>query len=138
MAAKELTLENIGGGELIELVRREFARIGENIADPATRTDATRKVQISIAVKPDKKGMTADINYQVKTTLAPPEASTQRAYIAMAPGSEKITLFDMDIRQEDLFKAPKDPVVTEIKPQTQQATGAKMPEPTYAPPMKSN
>jgi len=121
MAAKEVTLANLGGGELMALASRELHKIGDNIADPNIRTDAVRKMQINISVKPDKKGQTAEITYSLKSTLPGPDASKTTAYIAMAPGSSDISLFGMDIRQQDLFEEPKEPTVTEIKPVSAQA-----------------
>jgi len=112
----EVTLSNLGGGELESLVRRELKKICENIADPAIKTEATRKLAINLTVKPDKKGQTAEIKYTVKSTLPGADASTTTAYIAMAPGTTDISLFGMDIRQGDLFGEKKEPTVTEIKP----------------------
>lgn len=116
MAAKEVTLANLGGGELMELATRELHKICDNIADPNVRTDAVRKLMISIAVKPDKKGQTAELTYALKSTMPGPDASKTTAYIAMAPGTNAISLFGMDVRQNELFSDPKEPTVTEIKP----------------------
>ena len=114
--AKRITLSNIGGGELELLVSRELKKICENIADPAVRTEAVRKLSIQISVKPDKKGQVADISYAVKRTLAAVDANKSSAYIAMEPGTTEIALFGMDLRQNELFPEKKEPPVTEIKP----------------------
>lgn len=134
MPAKEVTLANLGGGELMELATRELRKICENIADPNIKTDAVRKMAINISIKPDKKGQTAEITYGLKSSLPGPDSSKTTAYIAMAPGSEEISLFGMDIRQNELFAEQKEPTVTEIRPV---ADAPKMAEPaapaSYAP-----
>jgi hypothetical protein len=101
--AKEINLDNLDGGGLMELASREFHKICDNIADPNVRTEATRKMVISIEVKPDRKGQSADIAYSVKSTLAGPDKAKTTAFIAMAPGSSDISLFGVDVRQADLF-----------------------------------
>jgi hypothetical protein len=83
--AKEINLDNLDGGGLMELASREFHKI------------------ISIEVKPDRKGQSADIAYSVKSTLAGPDKAKTTAFIAMAPGSSDISLFGVDVRQADLF-----------------------------------
>lgn len=138
MPAEKLTLANLGGGELMELVDREMKKLCDNIVDPNIKTEAVRAINISIKVKPDKKGQTADVRYAVKSALPGPDASTTTAYIAMAPGTTDITLFGMDIRQQDLFNEKKEPLVSEIKPSAA-AQMVKTAEPmkpaSFAPPM---
>jgi hypothetical protein len=116
MPAEKLTLANLGGGELSLLVDREICKLCDNIADPNVKTEAVRKITVTIAVKPDKKGQTADVRFAVKSALPGPDASTTTAYIAMAPGTTDITLFGMDIRQQDLFGEKKEALVSEIVP----------------------
>lgn len=140
MAPKKLDLSNIGGGELMAVTDREILKLCENIADPNIKTEAVRKITITIAVKPDKKGQTAEIKYAVKSSLPGPDASTTTAYIAMAPGTTDITLFGMDVRQQDLFGEKQESLVSEIKPTAAAApaTQPKVAEPAqpgaYAPP----
>lgn len=116
MAPKRLTLASLGGGELELLVERELKKLCENIVDPNVKTEAVRKLTVVLSVKPDKKGQVADITYSVKSALPGPDASKTTAYIAMQPGTHEIALFGVDIRQSDLFKDPKESVITEIRP----------------------
>lgn len=116
MPAKRLTLGSLGGGELELLVERELKKLCENIVDPAVKTEAIRTLNIKLSVKPDKRGQVADITYSVKSSLPGPDASKTTAYIAMQPGTSEIALFGVDIRQSDLFKDPKESIVTEIRP----------------------
>jgi hypothetical protein len=136
-AAKKLDLANLGGGELVATVDRELKKLCENIADCNVKTEAVRKVTINIAVKPDKKGQTAAVSYSVKSSLPGPDASVVQAYIAMAPGTTDIALFGVDTRQEELFG--KEPLVSEIKPQSEQPKMAEPAKPAaFAPPITSN
>ncbi len=112
MAATEITIANLDGGALMELASREFRKICDNIADPNVNTSAKRKLQINITIQPDRKGQTADVTYAVKSQLVGPDAAKTQAYIAMAPGSQDISLFGVDTRQQDLFE-----------PQTQEQPG---------------
>jgi hypothetical protein len=98
-----INLANLDGGGLMELASREFHKICDNIADPNVRTEASRKMVITIEVKPDRKGQSADLSYSVKSTLAGPDKAKTTAYIAMAPGTSDISLFGVDVRQQDLF-----------------------------------
>lgn len=100
---KEITLANLDGGGLLELAAREFHKICDNIADPNVRTDAVRKMVITLEVKPDRKGQAADVAYSIKTTMAGSDKTTTKAFIAMAPGATDISLFSVDVAQGDLF-----------------------------------
>lgn len=136
MNSKKVNLSNLGGGELAELANRELTRICENIADPNSRTDATRKLSISIAVKPDKKGQTAEITYKVESKIPGPEPAKTTAFIAMDKETREISLYGMDIRQQDMFKP--EPMITEIKP-VSEAKVAPGPQPgALAPPLNTN
>ncbi len=105
--AKEITLANLDGGALLETATSEFHKICNNIADPNVRTDGVRKMVVTIEIRPDRKGQSADISYSVKTTLVGPDKAKTIAFIAMAPGSEHISLFGADTNQGDLFDEGK-------------------------------
>src|ERR1017187_5976632 len=113
-APKKVTLANLGGGGLMEDVDREFRNICENIADPNTRTEGSRKINITITVTPDRKGQTAAVAYSVKSTLPGPTPGATTVWIAMDEG-QQLGLFAMDLRQNQLPFNP-DPTVSEIKP----------------------
>jgi hypothetical protein len=138
MPAAKLDLSNIGGGELMLIADREIIKLCNNIADPNIKTEAVRTINISIKVKPDKNGQTAQVQYAVKSSLPGPDASVTNAYIAMAPGTTDISLFSMDVRQQDLFKP--EPLVSEIKATTKPTTklAEPMPPATFAPSQKSS
>lgn len=92
----ELTLANIGHGDLMEAATIELRKIGENIANPNVKTDAKRKLTIEIAIEPDATGQLAKISYALKTTLPGPEAGKAVATIAMVPESKAISFFQLE------------------------------------------
>jgi hypothetical protein len=122
----ELTLANIGGGGLAEDVSRELRRVCENIADPNCKTDAKRSIKIDLKIKPDAKGQTAVVTYEVKTTMPGPEPGSSTAWIAMH--ENKMGLFQMDLRQNELPFNP-DPTVSTITPVAEKSKTARMPAP---------
>jgi len=91
----ELTLANLGNGDLLECASIELRKICDNIADPNVKTEAKRKLQINIEIKPDAKGIMAAITYSVKTSMPGLDAGSTVAHIAMAPGSKNISLFEV-------------------------------------------
>lgn len=120
----ELTLANIGGGGLAEDVSRELRRVCENIADPNCKTDARRSVKIDLKIKPDAKGQTATVTYEVKTSMPGPQPGSTTAWIAMH--ENKLGLFQMDLRQNEL-PFNKESVVTDIIPVGETPKVAQMP-----------
>ncbi len=118
---EKLSVENLGGGEFAALVERAFVRVGENIADPNIPTEGVRKIKAIIAIKPDKKGQTAQILFKVTTELPGAEPGSAMAYLAMDTQSKSITLFNADVRQEALFR---EPLVTEVRPVNEVAPSA--------------
>jgi hypothetical protein len=131
----ELTLANIGGGGLAEDVTRELRRICENIADPNCKTDAKRSLKIDLKIKPDAKGQTATVTYEVKTSMPGPQPGSTTAWIAMH--DNKLGLFQMDLRQNELPFNPE-PHVTEIRPVGDVPKVAQMPATKIAPPVGEN
>lgn len=110
----EMNLANLGGGALMECATAELRKICDNIADPNIKTDAKRKLQINIVIKPDPKGQMANISYEVKASMPGPDAGKTMAYIAFAPETKAISLFEVETHPP-LFEEPKAlPNVTEL------------------------
>jgi hypothetical protein len=99
---QELTLATLGGGDLMESVQLALRKIGENINDPNMKRDAKRKITISIEIKPDAKAQMAAITYDVTTSMPGQEAGRTAAYIATVPGTNEISLFEVE-RHPPLF-----------------------------------
>ena len=96
--ATEITLANLAGGGLMECATLELRKICENIADPNCKADAKRKLQITVLIEPDEKRTMARVTYDVKSSIPGPDAGKTMAYIAMAPGSSTISLFEVETR----------------------------------------
>jgi hypothetical protein len=114
----EMSLANLGGGALLECATVELRKICENIADPNIKTDSKRKLQINIVIKPDPRGQMAQITYEVKSTMPGPDAGKTVAYIAMAPETKAISLFEVEAHPP-LFE--EQPPLPELKPLARQA-----------------
>ena len=100
---QELTLATLGGGDLMESVQLALRKIGENINDPNMKRDAKRKIQITLEIKPDPKAQMAAITYDVTTSMPGQEAGRTAAYISMVPGTNEISLFEVE-RHPPLFE----------------------------------
>lgn len=99
----EISLATLDNGGLMECVTNELHKICDNIADPNVKTDAKRKLTISLEIKPDAKGQMAAITYDLKTVMPGPEAGRTVAYIAKAAGSKHISFFEVE-SQPPLFE----------------------------------
>jgi len=95
----EMTIANIGNGALMEAVSKEFRKICDNIADPGVKTEAKRKLQITIVIKPNSKGQMAQIDFSAKSTMPEPDAFRTMAHIATTPESNGIALFEVETHQ---------------------------------------
>jgi hypothetical protein len=134
-APKKISLSNLGGGELTELVDRELSKICENIADPNVKAEAVRSLKIEVKVKPDKKRQTAELAYSVKSTMPGPDTSKSTVFIAMDKG--ELGLYGMDLRQQEMFAQPQEPLTTEIRTVSEQKTAPGPVPGAYAPPARN-
>lgn len=71
MSEKLVNLETFANGSLAEQLNTELQRIIDNIADPNTDADKSRKLTMTITVKPSSKRATAAVVIQTKAALAP-------------------------------------------------------------------
>ena len=110
----EITLANLAGGGLMECASAELRKICENVSDPNTKADAKRKLVITVLIEPDETRQMARITYDVKSSIPGPDAGKTMAYIAMAPGSNAISLFEVETRLpfEETPLAPVTPLST--------------------------
>ena len=102
----EMNLANLGNGSLIECASHELRKICANIADPNVKKDAKRKLQINVVIKPDIKGQMAQITFEVKSSMPGPDAGKAMAYIAFAPETKEISLFEVETHPP-LFETPE-------------------------------
>jgi hypothetical protein len=114
-----MTLANLGNGALIQCASHELRKICANIADPNVKKDAKRKLQINVVIKPDIKGQLAQITFEVKSSMPGPDAGKAMAYIAFAPETKEISLFEVEAHPP-LFE-PEEPLMSIAPLATKQA-----------------
>ena len=68
---KMVELSKLANGAVDERLNIELQKVLENIQDENTDGTATRKITLSITLKPNKERSLANVSVQAKTTLAP-------------------------------------------------------------------
>jgi hypothetical protein len=83
MAYKEedLTIENIDGGNVVKEFNKQLGKVINDLADDEA-TMASRKVTLTLDLKPSKVGEGVEIKYSVKPTFAPPEGGSVIAMLS--------------------------------------------------------
>lgn len=64
-----MDINSIAGGALAEKIERELQRVAENVLDPNTKAESTRKVTITISIKPNETRQIGSSNIEVKSSL---------------------------------------------------------------------
>ncbi|MEK4513629.1 replication terminator protein [Paenibacillus sp. FSL K6-2524] len=67
----EIKLESLADGSISERFKQELAKVLVNIADPNTEAKTTRKITISLTIKPNENRETAEVSISATSTLAP-------------------------------------------------------------------
>lgn len=75
---EKVTLSNIGNGAAAELFNHELTRVLENISDPNTDADQTRKITLEFVIKPspDRNMGSIAIKCSAKTAGVKPAAGS--------------------------------------------------------------
>ncbi len=68
---KHINLEQLANGAFSEQINRELERVTQNIQDPNTDAKATRKVVVTITLKPNEQRNIVTTGVDAKSTLAP-------------------------------------------------------------------
>ena len=79
---KHINIEQFSNGELTQQINREMEAVARNIADPNTEAKTTRKITVTIALKPNEQRDFITTSITTKSTLAP----TLGAVTALAVG----------------------------------------------------
>jgi hypothetical protein len=91
MAEKIFNLEKFAGGALAESINAEMERVLNNIHDPNTEATKTRKLTLTITLKPDSKRQVVGVNFQAKPTLVPSKPVETSIYVDKDLSTGKIT-----------------------------------------------
>lgn len=68
---ESINFNTLGNGAVAERFNYELKKVLENIADVNTDHKKTRKLQVTITMKPNESRDIADVQIQVKPTLVP-------------------------------------------------------------------
>ena len=79
---KHINIEQFSNGELTQQINREMEAVARNIADPNTEAKATRKITVTITLKPNEQRDFITTSITTKSALAP----TLGAVTALAVG----------------------------------------------------
>lgn len=79
---KHINIEQFSNGELTQQINREMEAVARNIADPNTEAKMTRKITVTITMKPNEQRDFITTSITTKSTLAP----TLGAVTALAVG----------------------------------------------------
>lgn len=99
-----VTLNDIGGGALLELFSVELAKVLANIADPNTSEKTKRTINIAVAFKPKSRDQ-ADVELTCSAKLAPIAKVETTVFMGRQGG--KLVAVESDPRQSNLFDPPK-------------------------------
>lgn len=101
----ELNVGNILGGKFPERFGKAIQQLIDNMRDPNTPADATRKITFEFTFKPTEDRQTAAVTLETKLKLASLEGISGTVYVSKAEGTLKA--YTRDIRQEILFDESK-------------------------------
>jgi hypothetical protein len=91
---KQITLETLNSGAIIDLFDVEWRKLLNNMQDPNTKPDAVRKVKIEIAVKPSKDRQNASTSVSVKASLSDVVPHVASIVIGVKNGEAQAYAFD--------------------------------------------
>jgi hypothetical protein len=98
----ELNVGNILGGKFPERFQKAVQQLIDNMRDPNTPADASRKISFEFTFKPTEDRQTAAVMLETKMKLASMEGVAGTIYVSKAEGTLKA--YTRDIRQEVMFE----------------------------------
>ena len=72
MAENTLSFATLAGGGVEEKLQYALSEVAANIADPNTDAKKTRKVTMTLTLKPNESRMITNVDIDVKTSLVAP------------------------------------------------------------------
>lgn len=73
---KEVTIESLAHGAIVNHFNRELKHVLQNIADENTAATTVREITIKVKIKPDPVREVAGVNVQCSSKLAPIQPAT--------------------------------------------------------------
>ncbi len=97
----KLNIGNILDGKFPERFDKAINQLIDNMRDPNTPADATRKITFEFTVKPTDDRATAAVSLTTKLKLASMESVAGTIYVSKAEGS--LQAYTRNVAQEMLF-----------------------------------
>ncbi len=104
--SKIASVKDLRGGAAVELVDDAMRQVIENIIDPNTIADATRKITLTLTIKPDDNRDRAAVDIGVSVKLAPHESERTKLFFGKENG--EIVAEEVDSNQGKLFDGTGD------------------------------
>lgn len=92
MSYQPLSITTVGGGVMGERFDEAMRQVLDNIADPTTPAEATRKVTLTVTVKPDETREAAEIHVDVTAKTASPKTAKSWMHITISDDGPRATV----------------------------------------------
>ncbi len=117
---KHIDIEKFSNGELTHQINRELEAVARNIADPNTEAKATRKITVTITMKPNEQRDFITTSITTKSALAPTLGAVTALSVGKNLKTHEIEMAEIgnqipgQMSMEDLPQAPADTGTVEV------------------------
>lgn len=121
---KHINIEQFSNGELTHQINRELEAVARNIADPNTEAKATRKITVTITMKPNEQRDFITTSITTKSALAPTLGAVTALSVGKNLKTHEIEMAEIgnqipgQMSMEDLPQAPADTGTVEVDGKT--------------------
>lgn len=121
---KHIDIEKFSNGELTHQINRELEAVTRNIADPNTEAKATRKITVTITMKPNEQRDFITTSITTKSALAPTLGAVTALSVGKNLKTHEIEMAEIgnqipgQMSMEDLPQAPADTGTVEVDGKT--------------------
>ena len=95
MDVNQKSILEMARGAFQERADYEMSRIVDNILDANTKADATRKLTLTLTLKPDDSRQNISISGTAKSALASTNPVTTSLYVASSPATGEVQICEM-------------------------------------------
>ena len=121
---KHIDIEKFSNGELTHQINRELEAVARNIADPNTEAKATRKITVTITMKPNEQRDFITTSITTKSALAPTLGAVTALSVGKNLKTHEIEMAEIgnqipgQMSMEDLPQAPAETGTVEVDGKT--------------------
>ncbi|AFG37649.1 hypothetical protein [Spirochaeta africana] len=94
MDQREVTLQTINNGAILDLFSEELDALLENIADDNTDAEKARSITIKVTVKPTKDRAMAETKVEVNSKLAP--LKPHESFVLLSSDGRRVKAYTAD------------------------------------------